>query len=72
MAGSNEVITRLQLEERSNKCSHMFRDMGLKIGDNIAMFMENNRQFLEICSAASRAGLIYTPISSYLKISEMN
>ena len=71
MAGSKEVITNLQLEERSNKCAHMFREMGLKIGDNMAIFMENNRQFLEICVAASRVGLIYTPISSYLKISEI-
>ncbi len=71
MEGSGEVITNLQLEERSNKCAHMFRDMGLNIGDHIAMFMENNRQFLEICCAANRAGLFYTPISSYLKISEI-
>ncbi len=71
MAGSSEVITNLQLEERANRCAHMFRDMELKIGDNIAIFMENNRQFLEICCAASRSGLIYTPISSYLKISEI-
>jgi acyl-CoA synthetase (AMP-forming)/AMP-acid ligase II len=71
MAGSGEVITNLQLEERANRCAHMFRDVGLNIGDGIAIFMENNRQFLEICSAATRAGLFYTPISSYLKISEI-
>jgi len=71
MEGSGEVIINLQLEERSNKCAHMFRDMGLKIGDHIAMFMENNRHFLEICCAANRAGLIYTPISSFLKKSEI-
>ncbi len=71
MAGSGEVITNLQLEERANQCAHMFRDMGLKIGDHIAMFMENNRHFLEICCAAARAGLFYTPISSFLKTSEI-
>ena len=71
MAGSKEVITSLQLEERGNQCAHMFREKGLKIGDHIALYMENNRHFLEICSAASRSGIIYTPISSYLKISEI-
>lgn len=71
MGGSGNVITYLQLEERANKCAHMFRGLGLNIGDNIAIFMENNRQFLEICSAAARSGLIYTAISSYLKISEI-
>ena len=71
MAGSNEVVTRLQLEERANQCAHMFRDLGVQIGDKIALLMENNRQFLEICSAASRAGIIYTPISTFLKLSEI-
>jgi len=71
MGGSNEVITSLQLEERANQCSHLFRDLGLGIGDHIAIFMENNRYFLEICLAAGRSGLIYTPISTYLKVSEI-
>jgi len=43
MGESNEVITSLQLEERANQCAHMFRDLGLGIGDHIAIFMENNR-----------------------------
>ena len=71
MSGRKEVVTRLQLEERANQCAHMFRDMRLQIGDNIAFFLENNRYFLEICQAASRAGLIFTPISTYLNISEI-
>jgi hypothetical protein len=36
MGESNEVITNLQLEERANQCAHMFRDLGLGIGDHIA------------------------------------
>ncbi len=71
MAGSNEVVTRLQLEERANQCAHMFRDMSLQIGDNIALLLENNRHFLEICAAATRAGLVFTPISTYLQIPEI-
>jgi acyl-CoA synthetase (AMP-forming)/AMP-acid ligase II len=71
MGGSNEVITALQFEERANQCSHLFRHLGLQIGDHVAIFMENNRYFLEICSAAGRSGLIYTPISTYLKAAEI-
>ena len=71
MGESNEVITNLQLEERTNQIAHLFRDLGLEIGDHIAIFMENNRNFLEICLAAGRSGLIYTPISTYLKSSEI-
>jgi long-chain acyl-CoA synthetase len=71
MAKSNEVITALQLEERGNQCSHLFRDLGLQTEDHIAVLMENNRYFLEICSAAGRSGLVYTPISTYLKAREI-
>ncbi|MBW1985389.1 MAG: AMP-binding protein, partial [Deltaproteobacteria bacterium] len=71
MAKTSEVVTRIELEERSNQCAHLFRDLGLSIGDHIAILMENNRYFFEICSAASRAGIIYTPVSTYLKESEV-
>jgi long-chain acyl-CoA synthetase len=71
MAGSGEVVTWLQLEERANQCSHLFRHLGLEIGDVIAILMENNRQYLEICNAAGRAGLIYTAISTHLTVGEI-
>ena len=71
MDKTGEVITRIQLEERSNQCAHLFRSLGISIGDHIAILMENNRYFFEICSAASRSGIIYTPVSTYLKESEV-
>ena len=71
MDKTGEVVTRIELEERSNQCAHLFRSLGLSIGDHIAILMENNRYFFEICSAASRSGVIYTPVSTYLKESEV-
>jgi long-chain acyl-CoA synthetase len=71
MARSGEVVTRLQLEERANQCAHFFRGLGLQNGDGIAIFMENNRHFLEICCAAGRSGLVYTPISTHLTTVEV-
>jgi len=71
MANSGEVITRIQMEERANQAAHLFRSLGLQTKDHIAIFMENNSRYLEICSAASRTGLIYTAISTDLKISEI-
>jgi long-chain acyl-CoA synthetase len=71
MAKTGEVVTRLQLEERANQGAHFFRDLGLQNGDGIAIFMENNRHFLEICCAASRSGLVYTPISTHLTTAEV-
>ena len=71
MAGSGEVVTRLQLEQRANQCAQMLRDLGLQSGDNIAVFMENTPEFIVICSAAARSGLLYTPISTHLTTPEV-
>jgi len=70
MAGSGEVVTYAQLEERANRCAHLFRKFGLTTGDHIAVIMENNVRFLEIVWAAQRAGLYYTTISRHLTADE--
>ena len=66
MAESGETVTYAQLDERSNQAAQLFRSLGLKKGDHIGMMLTNNRQFLEICWGAQRAGLTYTPISTHL------
>jgi len=71
MANSGHVFTRLQLEESANQCAQMLRGLGLRIGDKIAVYMENTPRFIEICCAAARAGLLYTPISTHLTPSEV-
>jgi long-chain acyl-CoA synthetase len=70
MGESGEIVTYRQLDERSNQGARLFRSLGLKSGDHIAMMMENNRAFLEIVWAAQRSGLIFTPVSTHLKIEE--
>ena len=70
MAGSGEVVTYQQLEQRSNQGAHLFRNLGLKSGDHIAILMHNSPRFPEICFAAMRAGLIFTTISVHLTASE--
>lgn len=70
MAGSGETVSYKQLNERSNQGAQYFRNMGLKIGDHIALLLENTPRFYEICWAAHRAGLYYTAISSRLTAEE--
>ena len=70
MAGSGETVTYQQLNERSCQTAQLFRSMGLQTGDHIALLMENNARFLEICMAAARSGLFYTAISSRLTAGE--
>ncbi len=71
MGGSDEMLTYQDLDEHSNQGAQLFRSLGLVKGDHIALLMENTRQFLEICWAAQRAGLIYTPISTHLQRDEV-
>ncbi|TDG12104.1 acyl-CoA synthetase [Seongchinamella unica] len=72
MGGSGEMVTYRQLDERSNQGAQLFRSLGLQAGDHIAMMMENNARFMEICWAAQRAGIIFTPIATHLKREEIS
>ena len=71
MAASGESVTFAELDARSNQGAQLFRKLGLKTGDGIAIFMENNIRFLEICWAAQRAGLYFTAVSSRLTAGEV-
>jgi acyl-CoA synthetase (AMP-forming)/AMP-acid ligase II len=71
MASSGERVSFRELDARTNRAAQLFRKLGLKTGDGIAIFMENNIRFLEICWAAQRAGLYFTAISSRLTAGEV-
>ncbi|MDR3497800.1 MAG: AMP-binding protein [Parvibaculum sp.] len=71
MAATGETVTFKELDERSNQLAHLFRAAGLKAGDSIAIFMDNNVRYFEICWAAQRAGLYFTAISSRLTAGEI-
>ena len=63
MAESGETVTYKQLDDRSNQCAQLLWDAGLRFGDHVAVLMDNNPQYLEICWAAQRMGLFYTCVN---------
>ncbi|WP_304169976.1 AMP-binding protein, partial [Phenylobacterium aquaticum] len=71
MAGTGETVTYRELDDRSNQGAQLFRSMGLKAGDVIAILLENHPRYFEIAWAAQRAGLYYTCISSKLTAGEV-
>ncbi len=71
MCRSDEQVTFGQLESRSNQIAHLLRECGVQIDDHIAILMRNQREFLEICFGAERAGIYYTTISTRLTASEI-
>ncbi|HQN49955.1 MAG TPA: acyl-CoA synthetase [Phenylobacterium sp.] len=71
MAGTGETVTYRELDERSNQGAQLFRSLGLKPGDVIAILLENHPRYFEVAWAAQRAGLYYTCISSKLTAGEV-
>ena len=71
MAETGQVFTYRQLEDGSNQGAQLFRQIGLKRGDHIAILLENHPRFLQICVAAQRSGLYYTAISYRLQETEV-
>jgi long-chain acyl-CoA synthetase len=71
MAGSGRVVTYRELNERSNQCAWLFRELGLVAGDGIAIFVANEVGFLEACWGAQRSGLYFTPVSTHLTADEI-
>jgi fatty-acyl-CoA synthase/long-chain acyl-CoA synthetase len=71
MVRSDDAISYRELDARSNQAAHVFRSLGLRPGDHIALLMENRLEFMVICWAAQRSGLYFTPISCYLTRDEV-
>ncbi|MGD9603756.1 MAG: AMP-binding protein [Gammaproteobacteria bacterium] len=71
MAGTGETVTYREFEARANRCAHLLRHHGLRRLDHLAIFMENNARYLEICSAGERSGVYYTCVNSYLTAEEL-
>lgn len=58
------------LEGAANRGAHLLRTLGLQRGDGIAIWCDNRPEYLEVCWAAQRAGLRFTPISTRLTAAE--
>jgi len=71
MGTSGETVTYGEYEARCNQVAHFLRAAGLRRGDHISVFMENQPRLLEIEGAAERAGLYFTLINIYLAPDEV-
>src|SRR5262245_21176251 len=71
MAASGERVTYAELDAASNRLAQLLHALGLRFGDHIAVCLENSPRYLEVCWAAQRSGLVYTPINFHLTAAEM-
>jgi acyl-CoA synthetase (AMP-forming)/AMP-acid ligase II len=66
-----KVITYAQLEQRSRRLAHLFRNMGCVPGDGVVVLMANEEWFFDVYWAAMRSGLYFTPINWHLQQNEV-
>lgn len=70
MAASGDAVTYRELNARSNQCAQLLWAAGLRFGDHVAVMMDNNDRYLEVCWAAQRMGLHYTAINWHFTADE--
>lgn len=72
MAGSGEVVTYRELDERSNQLAHLWHERGLRRGDHVAIVLPNHPRYFDVVWAALRSGLYYTPVNWRLSAPEVD
>ena len=68
--GSGAVRTYGELNDRSNQLAQLLWDKGLRRGDHVCIFMENNLAYFDVIWATLRSGLYLTSINRYLTAEE--
>ena len=72
MAGSGRWSSYGELEARSARLAHVFRDAGLRPGDAVALLTDNRLEAFEVYWAAMRSGLYLTAVNSHLAAGEVD
>ncbi|MEO1064626.1 MAG: acyl-CoA synthetase [Actinomycetota bacterium] len=67
---SGDSLTYGELNERSIRLAHLFREAGLAEGDVVALFMDNNLRYHEVYWAAVRSGMYLCAVNKYLTAEE--
>ncbi|MEV4733651.1 acyl-CoA synthetase [Saccharopolyspora sp. NPDC049426] len=71
MAGSGEVLTYRELDERSLRLANALRASGLSKGDVVAVLSDNNLHAYEVYWAAVRSGMYVCAVNSHLQPDEV-
>ena len=67
---SGATRTYRELNDRSNRLAQLMWRRGLRRGDHVSIFMENNPVYFDVVWAALRSGLYLTTVNRYLTAEE--
>jgi long-chain acyl-CoA synthetase len=70
MSDDSATLTYGELERQANQGAQLFRSLGVKTGDTIAVWLPNLPDFHIVYWAAQRAGLYITPVATALTADE--
>ncbi|CAN5168661.1 acyl-CoA synthetase [soil metagenome] len=71
MSGSGQVMTYAQLDDTARRFATVLRALGLRYGDHIALYVDNEIMYHPVAWGAWFAGLYFTPISTRLTPEEV-
>ncbi len=63
---TEQTLTYRALDDRSNQLAQLMWSLGLRKGDHVSIFMENDPRYFEVVWAALRSGLYLTTVNRYL------
>ena len=70
-AGTGEVTTYAELDQRSRRLAGALAARGLGPGGTIAVLLPNTSRYFDVVWAAQRAGLYYVPVNRHLVADEV-
>lgn len=70
MARDGTVRTYAELEERSARFAQLMWSAGLRSGDHVAVFADNNIGYFDAFWGAARSGMYFTTVNRYLTAEE--
>ncbi len=70
MVDTGESVDYATVDRRSTQLARVFAAEGCGLGDHVAILLETHLRYPEVCWAAYRTGLRYTPVNTQLKVDE--
>ena len=65
------TATWAQMNERSNRLIHALRELGVEVGDRVALLASNRREYVEVNLACFNAGWLLVPVNWHLAAREI-
>jgi fatty-acyl-CoA synthase len=64
-------MTWIELDLRANRAANLFRDLGLRGNDRVALLLRNGREIVEATLGAQKLGIVACPLNTWAKPKEL-